>query len=77
MSEQEKAKWEARANRVDYNLHKGYTIHNSWARLHNRHEELVYNVDGKELTLRQIWEREHLTDPQLILLEVSECLKKK
>ena len=66
MTEQEKAKWEAR-NRVGYELHKGYTIHNLWARQHNRHDQLVYNVNGKELTLRQISEREERDDSQLTL----------
>ena len=39
MTEQEKAKWEF-TNRVGYELHKGYTIHNLWARQHNRHDQL-------------------------------------
>ena len=60
--------WEARSNRVGYKLHKSYTIHNLWARQHNRHEDCVYNVDGKEMTLRQISERDDL---QLPLKEVS------
>ena len=63
-------KWESLARRVDYDLHKGYTIHNTWARLHNRHDQVVYNVNGKELTLRQISEREQLDDAQLTI-EVS------
>ena len=63
-------KWESLARRVDYNLHKGYTIHNSWARLHNHLAQVVYNVEGKEMTLRQISERDELDDLQLTI-EVS------
>ena len=69
MTEQEKAKWEFRANSTQYKLHKGYTTHNIWARRHNRLDQYVYNVDGKELTLRQIHERDTL-DAQLTI-EVS------
>ena len=58
MTEQEKAKWEFLANSVEYKLHKSYTTHNLWARQHSRHEDCVYDVDGKELTLRQIHERD-------------------
>ena len=66
----EQAKWESLARQVDYNLHKGYTTHNTWARLHNRHDQVVYNVNGKELTLRQISEREKKDESQLTLIDV-------
>ena len=56
-------KWESLARRIDYNLHKGYTTHNTWARRHDRHDQVVYNVEGKELTLRQISERDDLQLP--------------
>ena len=61
--------WEVRAYRVEYKLHKGYTIHNLWARQHNRHEDCIYDVEGKEMTLREIHERQ-LDDSQLTI-EVS------
>ena len=48
-------KWERLANRVPYPLHKGYIIHNTWARRMNRFDECVYDVDGKEKTLRQLY----------------------
>ena len=70
MTEQEKAKWEFRADSVEYKLHKSYGIHNLWARQHNRHDECVYNVEGKEKTLRQIHEREQLDGSQLTIIEV-------
>ena len=62
-------KWEVRADSTQYKLHKSYTIHNLWARQHNRHEVCVYDVDGKEMTLLEIHERESL-DAQLAI-EVS------
>ena len=62
-------RWEFRADSVKYKLHKSYTIHNSWARQHNRHDECIYNVEGKEKTLREICERDTL-DAQLTI-EVS------
>ena len=52
-------RWEVRADSVEYKLHKGYRIHNLWARQHNRHAESVYDVKGKERTLRQIYERDN------------------
>ena len=65
----EKEKWEARSIGIGYNLHKGYTIHNETVRRHGRYQDVVYNVDGKELTLKQIWERENeSSDQQLQLL---------
>ena len=66
-------KWEVRAYRVEYKLHKSYTIHNLWARQHNRHEECIYDVDGKEMTLRQISEREERKerDNSQLTFEVS------
>ena len=69
MTEQEK--WESLARHADYNLHKGYVIHNTWARHHNRLDQVVYNVEGKELTLRQICERDDLQLP----LKEAECLQ--
>ena len=59
--------WEARADSTQYPLHKSYTTHNLWARQHNRHEDCVYDVDGKEMTLREIHD---LLDAQLAI-EVS------
>lgn len=56
MSEMEK--WESIARRVKYNLHKGYTIHNQWVRQRGQYDKVVYDVDGKELTLRQIYDRD-------------------
>ena len=45
-------------------MHAGYTIHNSTVRRHNRQDQVVYDVgDGKELTLRQISERDDLQLP--------------
>ena len=59
----EMEKWESLARRVEYKMHAGYTIHNSTVRRHNRHDQVVYNVNGKELTLRQISERDDLQLP--------------
>ena len=64
-------KWESLDRQVNHDLHKGYTIHNTWARRHNQLAQVVYNVNGKEMTLRQISERDELDGLQLPLFEVS------
>ena len=68
----EENKWESLARQVDYKLHKGYVIHNTWARRHNNLAQVVYNVEGKERTLRQISERDDLQLP----LKEAECLQR-
>ena len=64
----EMEKWESLARRVGYDLHKGYTIHNKAVRRLEQYDRVVYDVEGKEMTLRQISERDDL---QLPLKEVS------
>ena len=58
----EMEKWESFARQVKYNLHKGYTFHNSVVRQLGRYDQVVYDMEGKERTLREIYERDKSND---------------